>query len=69
MPWAYLSVCGMTDHGPALPAPHILHQRAREIEAMARRAADFALPSGRQDIGAVLRQMKAIAMLAGDYDA
>lgn len=49
-----------------IPAPYILHQRAREIEQMARRAADFARSGPRQDIGAVLRQMKAIADLAGN---
>jgi hypothetical protein len=52
-----------------IPAPHILHQHAREIEQMARRAADYALPGPKQDIGAVLRQMRAIAELAGDDDA
>lgn len=55
----------MTDHGPALPPPFVLHQRAREIEAMARRAADYARPGPRQDIGPVMRAMRAISELAG----
>ena len=52
-----------------IPPPHILHQHAREIEQMARRAADYARSGPRQDIGAVLRQMRAIAELAGGDDA
>lgn len=55
----------MTDHGPALPPPAVLHQRAKEIEAMARRAADYARSGPRQDIGAVMRAMQAIEQLAG----
>ena len=56
----------MTDHGPALPPARLLYQHAREIEAMAKRAADFAQPGPRQDIGAVIRAMRAISDLAGD---
>ena len=59
----------MSDQGPALPPAYVLHQRAREIEAMARRAADYARSGPKQDIGAVIRAMRAIEQLAGGGDA
>jgi len=55
----------MIDHGPSLPPPAVLHQRAKEIQALAARAADYARSGPRQDIGAVMRAMQAIGELAG----
>lgn len=49
--------------GPAHPPAWLLHQRAREIESMARRAADLAREGPAQNVPAALRAFAQIHQL------
>ena len=49
--------------GPALPPAWLLLQRAKEIEALARRATEFARTGPQQDLRLALRQFAAIQQL------
>jgi hypothetical protein len=54
--------------GPALPPAWQVIERAKEIEALARRAAEFARPGPQQDLHVALRQFAAINQLTSEGD-